>query len=994
VVLENARFAITVRAADPADPQRLTQGTTTCQSEGSIVSLTGKGQELLDPSTPLVWTHFQDYKTPWDGLRVAAGPVRATAVAHKRLSGVYRHGDGEWSVTWNDYAKADGDLYRSFSIYADSPLLDIRDDIVAREVGDNFTMNYRFALRPPVETGGSWESTRTFMIPEDDGGRAFLYDDKTATQANAGWLGVVDAKTRLGLAVFYDPAGAAQASWSPYYPWEPHNKRGTPAWAAAQAFFHIETYNRDVLTGRRGSNGFQVVVLDGQPPAEIAAWRQSGWVQPLATGIEWAPAWSRGKSMPEVTEAPEAAAEWFRQARELLATTRKALKRAPEVAGPEVRSALSAFDSRLAQAQARKPTDPAGRHERQARAQVLVSDIRAWRAGLAVKRAELFARDTGARQRGFTAFTEDTLVKVRPDGPLPEPLSRQAAVALARDEYEGFQVVLVPGAQTVTGLTVAVADLAGPKGARITADHIRRYRVGFVSPAKEGVAETGNEWPDPLIPLPGSPDFPAGTLYPPEETALGILEPGRLAPFWFTVHAPPDAPAGVYKGAVTFAAATGTLAVPVTVTVFAFALPETWSLRADIWFNLGGGFWDYYHSWCTLEEFAPLVRFMDTYRATSQLSWLNMSNLVEVTIEADGRYAFDFGKLKPWYELCLKRGNWFSANLSCNPGWTGHFGGTFGHRTPILDKRTGKTVQFPDADHPVGDIMQTELWKSFWPAYQQFLKENGWLDRCYLENCDEPPYGPGRKDDPRNVELRKFHGALRQLAPELRLFNYGMDPSPGYHGWAEEYVDGWGPSLNRLEESKDYLAAQTKEGKPFVAYICGGSPRTMDRHVPDVYIPNPAIDLRIMPWMTYKYGGSGVMYYSGNSWAGDSTIKYVENVPEKRWPAKPWNLDQGCGFGNGWFTYPAPKMKTVYPSVRLENIRDGIEDYEYLAELERRVKTATDPKKADAAQALLDIEPVVRNVLSWSETPADLRARRAAIARAIEGLHPRATAGQ
>ena len=980
--LGNSRFVVGVRSANPADARRRELGASSNDCEGSLTSLRVRGVELVDRYVPLVWTRFQAASLPpWEGLRLVAGPVRVTAVAYKPLTGVYRHSPGEWSVTWNDYAQVEGRLHRSFTIYADSPLIDLRDEISAREVGDNFTINYRFALRPPVAEGEVWERTRTIYLPEGEGARALRHGDPPQ-QVNAGWLGVADTRTGLGLAVYYEPETAYQAVWNLFYPWEPHWTPGTPAWERALTFFHLGTYNREVLAQNRGAMAFRLLVLNGENPEGAILDQMRVNQQPLAATLAWAPPWQKGTPPPAVVAPGDSSAETLATLEDTLAGVRTRFAKFPGLLNTPTTTALAEFQTQLAQIRALRGSDPASLYDRSARAAKLAETLRQWTGSLTLRRLELFEQDPPAYARGFTGYVEDTLVKVRPEGPITAKPARQATAELARDEYEGFQVVLVPGAKPVTGVTVEVSDLIGPQGARLRASHIRRYRVGFVSPVREGVAQVGEDWPDPLIPLPGCPDLPPDTLFPPEEQAQGLLDPDRLAPFWFTVHAPAQAPAGTYTGALSFRAPTGVLEVSLSVEVFDFSLPRQWSLRADTWFNMGEGFPEYYGSWCSPEELTPLVRFMDTYRVTSQLSWLQMASLVEVSLEQDGSYAFDFSQLKPFYEICLANGNWFSANLSCYPGWGGHFAGVFGRRTKVLDKRTGETSLFPEQPLSQEAVMETELWKAFWPAYERFLQENGWLDRCYLENCDEPPYGAANIDAPENLYLRKFHSALRELAPGLRLFNYGMDPSPRYHQWAEEYVDAWGPNLSLLEESKEYLAEQTRQGKPFVAYICGPGKRTLDRHVPGVLINEPAVDLRIMPWMVYKYGGAGVLYYSSNSWVGGA-LQYVEKVPEQRWPAKRWNL--GTAFGLGWFTYPAPRMKAVYPSARLENLRDGLEDYEYLAELERRLPRASGAQR-EQAQALLNLEPLVKNVLVWSQDPRDLRARRAAIARALESL--------
>lgn len=573
----------------------------------------------------------------------------------------------------------------------------------------------------------------------------------------------------------------------------------------------------------------------------------------------------------------------------------------------------------------------------------------------------------------FSAYAADTMVKVGPTGSAPHSTALDARIELAKNEYEGFQIVLVAGGDPVENLAVRVSDLVGPNSATIRAStDIRRYRVGFLRPSRKNDSSSAVERPDPLIPLPGCPDFApiADSLFEPEEKNLGTIAPNSSAPFWFTVHAPANALPGEYHGTVDFVSPRGTLTVPVTVQVWDFQIPQKWSLRSEMWFDDGVGFYRYYGGYPTLAEYSRAVEFLDTYRVTSGLSWLRDSQLVQVTRELDGDYSFDFSKLDPWIERCLKRGNWFNVNLGCGAAWDAHFSGVFGRQTPIFDKRTGKTFDFPGAS-PISetDFIDTKLFSAFWRSYGRHIKEKGWIDRCYLENVDEPPYGSASRDKPRNALLRKFSTAIRELVPGLPLMNYGVNPSPKYHSWAESYIDIWGPALNSLTEIDDVLRAQTSKGKPFVSYICGGSVRVENKHVPDVYIANSAMDLRIMPWMIYRYSGTGVLYYAGNRWIGDNDRERFPTEAEHRWPAREWRFGRSSGLG--WFTYPAPRIKAVFPSIRLENIRDGLEDYEYLVLLQ------------NLKNKHIPVTPLVTTVLDWQNDPEALRRMRKAMATEI-----------
>ena len=98
--------------------------------------------------------------------------------------------------------------------------------------------------------------------------------------------------------------------------------------------------------------------------------------------------------------------------------------------------------------------------------------------------------------------------------------------------------------------------------------------------------------------------------------------------------------------------------------------------------------------------------------------------------------------------------------------------------------------------------------------------------------------------------------------------------------------------------------------------------------------------------------------------------------------------------GDGLLVYPGPDLRP-YSSIRLEVIRDGIEDYEYLALLSRLVATAKalPPDRRPAAdwlrraEALCRVpEAISRTLTDYTADPAVLLGRRRQVADAIDRL--------
>ncbi len=172
-------------------------------------------------------------------------------------------------------------------------------------------------------------------------------------------------------------------------------------------------------------------------------------------------------------------------------------------------------------------------------------------------------RDDVAYQIGIAT----TLEKIRRDVPYAGAFGQSLRLELARNEYEGAQLVIANVNRDLRGLTAKVSDLRSA-GDVIANTNVTVRQVGYVntvSPDKYSAAYVGL-WPDPLLQLP-QVDVPAG----------------RVQPLWVTVHAPTNAPPGEYRGTLTLKAdGTPATTVDIAVTVWDFTLPTPGKFRAMV----------------------------------------------------------------------------------------------------------------------------------------------------------------------------------------------------------------------------------------------------------------------------------------------------------------------------------------------------------------------------------------------------------------------------
>ena len=103
---------------------------------------------------------------------------------------------------------------------------------------------------------------------------------------------------------------------------------------------------------------------------------------------------------------------------------------------------------------------------------------------------------------------------------------------------------------------------------------------------------------------------------------------------------------------------------------------------------------------------------------------------------------------------------------------------------------------------------------------------------------------------------------------------------------------------------------------------------------PSYHIDDNILSSRILSWMQYDYGIDGNLYFLVNMYYGDAGAYLAYPVDE--WSLANRNLGGGSVNGDGWLVYPGQKYGIDGPigTIRLESIRDGLEEYEYLTYLE------------------------------------------------------------
>lgn len=244
----------------------------------------------------------------------------------------------------------------------------------------------------------------------------------------------------------------------------------------------------------------------------------------------------------------------------------------------------------------------------------------------------------------------------------------------------------------------------------------------------------------------------------------------------------------------------------------------------------------------------------------------------------------------------------------------------------------------------------------------QRLQEKGWMDKALFYGYDEVAV-MARHLIPQVVEMSQW---AHTAAPKWPILDTSA-PEQALVG----AVDVWCPTIDHFEPA--FLKQRQGAGDRLWFYTVWERPGLM--------IEFPNTDYRIMFWECWKYGAEGFLYWGTTHWP--------YNVQgEGRWPARPWvtyNSQPGHN-GCGYLIYPGADG-TPLASTRLSLVRDGIEDYEYFALLQRLLKerAAQLPVEVRArAQAALAIDAaVVTDHKHYTEDANLLEKHRAELAKLI-----------
>ena len=558
-----------------------------------------------------------------------------------------------------------------------------------------------------------------------------------------------------------------------------------------------------------------------------------------------------------------------------------------------------------------------------------------------------YHRVAGATTGGLQVWAAPTVEQVLRTMAVPV-VSQPLRIAAARGEFEPFQVVIrAPSAQTMS-----VNVSAFSKGTDALPPPTI-HRVDYVNITTAGDAyDRFGPWPDPLWPLDngGSVSFPAN----------------QNQPLWFTAQVPWDAAAGIYRATVSV----GSASIPVELEVWDFALPRRIHLLSEWGFDwsdvvetyrgtVGGSVQGCY--WTVVD--ALKQDFINHRLIPKGVAWpagLNYPGGIEYDcnghLDADAWGVWDFATLGGKY-------------IHGQDGFNGGYGFPafldFGPRSNWPPDSLPYSFCGVSRSGVLGSSQYQAQWKQYLAALDSYIVAAGYDGAGYYHIVNEPQT---RAD---YTIVGQISALTHSAAPHLRQM-VSEQVEPEIYNYPGAKIGIWMPTLSNYEPVKSHDRQKNHGEQAWWCYLYGDDPPLPN----PILMSHPGMEARITPWLAWAERVDGLLHYSTTDWS-----------------TNPWNTPNVTGQdnGDGFLFYPPHKDNTplatcgenghrLVPSIRWENLRDGMEDYETLWLLAGGRPVVDQANDADPY-----VSQLVASRTLFSRVPTDLQAVRAAIARALGG---------
>ncbi len=542
----------------------------------------------------------------------------------------------------------------------------------------------------------------------------------------------------------------------------------------------------------------------------------------------------------------------------------------------------------------------------------------------------------------FAPSTKKILRKMTPNDEIFSD-GDSARISLAKNEHEAIQLVIVPLNNNFAKVNITISQAISVKTGNLSDGlKISWHPVGYVG-YSNGRRLVSEPWPDVLL--------PAGEF---------DIRRNELQPVWVEVYAGEKTPAGDYEAHVTVKAINSpdTVTAKLNIHVYDFAIPKKSTLP---------------------------TAFGARLPATQNMLYAHRLGLRRIFAHRKGFYIEDpeIGRSKPFREFADVR----PIVEKTLEEYLAKGGTTFAIDMPYFRGCCAGAMYSAGAHGDFNLIYndkQADYVIRYHRDFARFLREKGLLQNAFVYLWDEPT--PARFKN-----ILTIRELIRKADPDIRCMVDG-----GFYDAIIDAVDIWTITPKEWNCNRKLAATFRSRGGEIWWYTCG----VHNIRPYATFNPiDPKYDLisgRLLFWMVWQYRVKGFLYFTTDWWKGTTEtsprfglFRRIGNTTDCWWYKGP-----GGNIGDGYLVYPVPNSDNnskVLSTIRLEAIRDGLEDREYFVVLERAIKAAKGDSKLKGkciqAEKFLKVPTnIVESLTHFTRNDYLLRAHRGAVALSIESI--------
>lgn len=536
-------------------------------------------------------------------------------------------------------------------------------------------------------------------------------------------------------------------------------------------------------------------------------------------------------------------------------------------------------------------------------------------AGCDDKKKPDFQLESDLPEVTYNAFSLPGTIKIPREEDTTQYFNNGMAMnfEMARNENEGAQLILHPD-QDVVSYNLHPADLVREGGGGIiSASDIEVYAQFYIHikrPTSPTSTRPNGYYPDALIPMDVS-----------VKAGENTIKAGDNQGIWVNIRTYEKTKAGVYRGNFTLEVNGRNTSVPVTVTVWDFAIPDKVNIRST--FNLfeeslmGGQLNNTPEMVKTYVDYLLDYRVTTTFMVSSRLSdedWLAQIK----------EYAAD--ERVTCYDVFEER----KIRL-------------------LIENSTPELNLMEKAFTYVGDEPYDDTnFQIISDRYNQKVLALIEMGNEYEARCVDPACGEGPCQDRANhVPFLEAHGLTKadiwgmELLVSMSASIREIDGLRTYCALVSEFDSaGQREYYEQLRQEADHQFENEEWWPEFIEMFPNKEYATTHWYVcvqpyepmPNYHTETDITAARVLSWMQYNYDIDGVL-----TW-GTATYHYNNNTQDTMNGWTSWDVyNEADGAyttanGDGMLLYPGARygLDTPLPSIRLMSIRDGFEDYEYI----------------------------------------------------------------